>query len=121
MNFFYNEMLNIGILLIFATFLASVIIFLSYSFSISVPDIEKVSAYECGFEPYEDARNIFDVRFYLVAVLFIVFDLEAVYFFPWCVSLSFLTNEGLFSMFDFILELLVGYYYASESGALDWQ
>jgi len=55
---------------------------LSYTFSTSNPDVEKVSAYECGFDPYEDARNVFDVRFYLVAILFIIFDLEAVYFFP---------------------------------------
>jgi NADH:ubiquinone oxidoreductase subunit 3 (subunit A) len=113
-------MLNIGILLVFATFLASVIIFLSYSFSISVPDIEKVSAYECGFEPYEDARNIFDVRFYLVAVLFIVFDLESIYFFPWCTSFSFLNYNGFFSMLDFIIELLIGYIYVWQVGGLEW-
>lgn len=82
MSFFYNESLNIFILLIFSVILSFVIILLSYSFSSSVPDVEKVSAYECGFDPYEDARNVFDVRFYLVAILFIIFDLEAVYFFP---------------------------------------
>lgn len=82
MLLFYDESLKIGILLLFSIFLSFVIIFLSYALSSSDPDVEKVSAYECGFDPYEDARNVFDVRFYLVAILFIIFDLEAVYFFP---------------------------------------
>jgi len=71
----------------------------------SKPDSEKLSAYECGFDPYEDARNVFDVRFYLVAILFIIFDLEAVYFFPWSVSISFLSLEGFWGMIDFLVEL----------------
>ena len=70
---------------------------------------------------YEDARNVFDVRFYLVAILFIIFDLEAVYFFPWCVSLSFLSSDGFWGMIDFIIELIAGYIYAWEVGALEWE
>ena len=120
-SFFYTESLNILILLIFSVILSFVIILLSYSFSSSAPDVEKVSAYECGFDPYEDARNVFDVRFYLVAILFIIFDLEAVYFFPWCVSLSLLNTEGLWGMMDFIIELLIGFIYAWEAGALNWE
>lgn len=121
MTLFYLESSKIGILLIFATILSCLIIFLSYSFSVSLPDVEKVSTYECGFDPYEDARNVFDVRFYLVAILFIIFDLEAVYFFPWCISFSFLNGEGFWGMLDFIIELLVGFIYAWEVGALDWE
>ena len=121
MTFFHNESLQIGIFLIFAIVLAFLIIFLSYTFSTSTPDVEKVSAYECGFDPYEDARNIFDVRFYLVAILFIIFDLEAVFFFPWCVSFSLLNPEGLWGMLDFIIELLIGFIYAWEAGALNWE
>lgn len=120
-NLLQVELAKIGILLIFAIILSCIIIFLSYFLSDSSPDVEKVSAYECGFDPYEDARNVFDVRFYLVAILFIIFDLEAVYFFPWCVSLSSLNFEGVWGMIDFIIELLVGYYYAWEVGALDWE
>jgi len=101
-------------------FLACLIIILSYSFSVSNSDSEKVSSYECGFDPYEDARNTFDIRFYLVAILFIIFDLEAIYFFPWCVSISFLNMTSTFGMLDFIIELLVGYYYAFKIGALNW-
>lgn len=118
---FFKDISSIGILLLFSLILASIIILLSYSFSLSSPDVEKVSAYECGFDPYEDARNVFDVRFYLVAILFIIFDLEAVYFFPWCVTLSFLNAEGFWCMMDFIIELMVGFIYAWEVGALNWK
>ena len=121
MTLFYSEFSKVGILFIFSVFLASIILFLSYRLSTYNPDTEKVSAYECGFDPYDDARNVFDVRFYLVAILFIVFDLEAVYFFPWCVSLSFLNLDGLWGMIDFILELLIGFIYAWEVGALEWE
>jgi NADH:ubiquinone oxidoreductase subunit 3 (subunit A) len=121
MTLFYNEFSKIGLLFLFSIFLASIILFLSYRLSTYNPDTEKVSAYECGFDPYDDARNVFDVRFYLVAILFIVFDLEAVYFFPWCVSLSFLNLDGLWGMIDFILELLIGFIYAWEVGALEWE
>jgi len=86
-----------------------------------MPDSEKVSAYESGFDPYEDARNCFDIRFYLVAILFIIFDLEAVYFFPWCISFSFLNIDTFYLMLDFIIELIVGFFYAWEVGALEWE
>lgn len=119
-SLFYTELTKIGFFFLFAVILAFAIILASYAFSISVPDVEKVSAYECGFDPYEDARNVFDVRFYLVAILFIVFDLESVFFFPWCVSLSAMNGEGIWAMLDFIIELLAGYYYVWEVGALDW-
>jgi NADH-quinone oxidoreductase subunit A len=121
MTLFYQEFSKILILLCFSLFLASIILFLSYRLSAYNPDVEKVSAYECGFDPYEDARNVFDIRFYLVAILFIIFDLEAVYFFPWCVSLSFLSSDGFWGMIDFIAELIAGYIYAWEVGALEWE
>ncbi len=120
MTLFYTEFSKIGIFFLFSCFLSSLIFFLSLRFSASNPDSEKLSAYECGFDPYEDARNVFDVRFYLVAILFIIFDLEAVYFFPWCVSLSYISIEGFWGMLDFIIELLVGFIYAWEIGALEW-
>lgn len=121
MTLFYNEFSKIGILFFFSIFLASIILFLSFRLSTYNPDAEKLSAYECGFDPYEDARNVFDVRFYLVAILFIIFDLEAVYFFPWCVSFSFLNVDGFWVVLDFIFELLIGFIYAWEVGALDWE
>jgi len=121
MTLFYQEFSKIAILFLFSIFLASLIIFLSYRFSTYNPDSEKLSAYECGFDPYEDARNVFDVRFYLVAILFLLFDLEAAYFFPWCISLSFLSLDSLWGMFDFIFELMFGFIYAWKVGALDWE
>jgi len=121
MTLFYQEFKKIFLLFIFSICLASLILCLSYLFSIYNPDTEKVSAYECGFDPYEDARNVFDVRFYLVALMFLIFDLEAVYFFPWCVSLSFLSLDALWGMTDFIVELAIGFVYAWVVGALDWE
>ena len=89
------------------------------------PYAQKQAPYECGFDafdaPLQNARRQFDVQFYLVAILFIIFDLEAVYFFPWCVSVSFLNAEGFWGMIDFIVELLAGFIYAWEVGALDWE
>jgi len=115
-----TEIYKIGLLFLFSVFLSLFILFLSLRVGANNPDSEKVSAYECVFDPYEDARNVFDIRFYLVAILFIIFDLEAVYFFPWCASFSFINTEGFFSMIDFTLELLVGFIYAWEIGALEW-
>ncbi len=118
---FYIETSNISLFFVFSVCLAFLIICMSYFFSVATPDVEKVSAYECGFDPYEDARNVFDVRFYLVSILFLIFDLEAVFFFPWCVSISHLSESSVWVMVDFILELLVGYIYAWKVGALDWK
>jgi len=121
MTLFYTEVSGLGLLFVFSTILASVIIGFSFLASNSNPDFEKVSAYECGFDPYEDARNVFDVRFYLIAILFIVFDLEAVYFFPWSVAYEFLNTDGFWVMFDFILELIAGFIYAWQVGTLSWK
>jgi len=116
--FFYTS--KIFFFIIFSIFLAFMIIFLSLRLSYNSPDSEKLSSYECGFDPYEDARNVFDVRFYLIAILFLLFDLEAAYFFPWSISISFFTMDGIYGMIDFLLELLIGYIYTYKSNSLDW-
>ena len=85
------------------------------------PYDEKVSAYECGFEAFDDARRRFDVRFYLVAILFIIFDLEVAFLFPWAVSLSHIGLFGFFSMLAFLAVLTVGFIYEWNKGALDWE
>ena len=85
------------------------------------PDPAKNSAYECGFEPFDDARSQFDVRFYLVAILFIVFDLEAAFLFPWAVSLDLTGWAGWGTMMVFLGELAIGLAYAWKKGALDWE
>lgn len=121
MSLFHQEISKIFVVIVFSIILGLLIIFLSLRVGSSKPNVEKLSAYECGFDPYEDARNVFDVRFYLVAIFFLIFDLEAVYFLPWCVTLSFLNLESFWCMTDFIFELLVGYVYAFKIGALDWE
>ena len=121
MLLFYQKFYIIGLFLSASIFLALFILFLSYRVSAYNPDLEKLSTYECGFDPYEDARNNFDVRFYLVAILFLIFDLETIFFFPWTISLSFITNNGFFGMIDFIIELFAGFIYAWQVGALEWE
>lgn len=121
MTIFREEYLPILFLLFFSIFLATIILFLSFILGPQNPDSEKISAYECGFDPYEDARNSFDVRFYLVAILFIIFDLEAMFFFPWCVTLSTTNSVAYWGMIDFIIELIIGFIYAWKIGALDWE
>jgi len=103
-----------------AILLSLIIIALSYFLAVQNPETEKLSAYECGFEPYEDARNIFDVRFYLIAILFIIFDIETMFLFPWIISLSKLPLIGFWSMIDFVVELSVGLFYIWYMGALTW-
>ena len=119
-SFLYFEFLPILLFLGIAIILALIIVTLSYVLSIQNPDTEKLSSYECGFEPYEDARNIFDVKFYIVAILFILFDIEAMFLLPWSVSLSQLSTLGFWSMIDFIIELGVGFVYIWYVGALEW-
>jgi NADH-quinone oxidoreductase subunit A len=85
------------------------------------PYAEKLSAYECGFEAFDDARRRFDVRFYLVAILFIIFDLEVAFLFPWAVSLSEIGLFGFLSMLGFLGVLTVGFVYEWRKGALDWE
>ncbi|WP_422343947.1 NADH-quinone oxidoreductase subunit A [Parasphingorhabdus sp.] len=85
------------------------------------PDPEKLSEYECGFPAFEDSRSQFDVRFYLVAILFIIFDLEAAFLFPWAVSLGQIGWVGWSSMMIFLIILTVGFIYEWKMGALDWE
>ena len=87
----------------------------------SSPDSEKGSPYECGFEAFEDSRMKFDVRFYLVAILFIIFDLEIAFFIPWAVVLDKLGMIGFVAMLVFISELVIGFIYVWKKGALEWE
>lgn len=85
------------------------------------PDAEKLSAYECGFEAFGDARGKFDVQFYLVSILFIIFDLEIAFLFPWAITLSETGVFGFWSMFTFLAVLTIGFIYEWKKGALEWQ
>jgi NADH-quinone oxidoreductase subunit A len=109
------------VILIVGLGLACVIFGLSASLSTASVDVEKLSAYECGFDPFEDARNTFDVRFYLVAILFIIFDLEVAFMLPWSVQLASLSSVGFWSMMVFLVLLTVGFVYEWRKGALEWE
>jgi len=93
----------------------------SYFIAVQNPDSEKVSAYECGFAPFEDARNKFDVRFYIIAILFLLFDMEIIYLFPWSISLYSIGFQGCWIMILFLFILIIGFVYEIIKKALDWQ
>ena len=118
---FLTEYLSIIIFLFIALFLSIGFIVLNYLASPSNPDPEKLSAYECGFEAFDDSRMEFDVRFYLVAILFIIFDLEIAFLFPWAISLGSIGLLGFVSMMIFLFILTVGFIYEWKKGALDWE
>ena len=101
--------------------LAVVIVLASFVIARQRPDSEKLSPYECGFEPFADARARFDVRFYLVAILFIIFDLEVAFLFPWAVSLGKIGLFGFWSMIVFLGVLTIGFIYEWRKGALEWE
>jgi NADH-quinone oxidoreductase subunit A len=101
--------------------LAIVIVLASFVAANQRPDSEKLSPYECGFEPFADARSKFDVRFYLVSILFIIFDLEVAFLFPWAVSLGSIGLFGFWSMIVFLAVLTVGFIYEWKKGALEWE
>jgi len=115
------EYLPILIFLGIALGLALVFVLASLIAGPSRPDPEKSSAYECGFEAFDDARSKFDVRFYLVAILFIIFDLEVAFLFPWAVSLGKIGLFGFWSMMVFLGVLTVGFIYEWKKGALEWE
>ncbi len=120
-EFMLSEYLLIFIFLVISLVLSCVIFGLSYVLSSKSIDKEKISAYECGFNPFEDSRNQFDVRFYLVAILFIIFDLEVSFLFPWAVVLGKLTLFGFWTMFVFLGVLTIGFVYEWKKGALEWE
>ena len=118
---FLKDYLSIIIFLFIAIGLSVGFIVLNYFFSPKNPDSEKLSAYECGFEAFGDSRMEFDVRFYLVAILFIIFDLEIAFLFPWAISLGSIGLLGFCSMMIFLFILTVGFIYEWKKGALDWE
>ena len=118
---FLSEYLSIIIFLFISLLLSIGFIIINYIASPSNPDPEKLSAYECGFEAFGDSRMEFDVRFYLVAILFIIFDLEIAFLFPWAVSLGNIGALGFWSMMIFLAILTIGFIYEWKKGALEWE
>ena len=115
------EYLPILIFIGIAIAIAGIAVGGSYIIATQTPDVAKTSTYECGFDPFEDARHKFDVRFYLVAILFIIFDLEVAFLFPWAVTLGKIGVFGFWSMMIFLTILTIGFIYEWRKGALEWE
>ena len=116
-----REYLPILLFLGLAIVLAAVLALLPFVAATRAPDPEKNSTYECGFEPFGDSRKQFDVRFYLVAILFIIFDLEVAFLFPWAITLGEIGVYGFWSMMIFLAILTIGFIYEWKKGALEWE
>lgn len=112
---------SILVFLAIALGLSLVLVVIPFILGKQKPDAEKLSPYECGFEPFSDARGKFDVQFYLVAILFIIFDLEIAFLFPWAISLGEIGEFGFWSMVVFLGVLTIGFIYEWKKGALEWQ
>lgn len=119
--FLWQEYTAILIYIIIGILVSIVLLVISWVLSTQKGDAEKVSAYECGFSPFADTRRQFDVRFYLVAILFIIFDLEVSFLFPWSAVLGRLEVLGYWSMFVFLTILTAGFAYEWKKGAIEWQ
>ncbi len=116
-----TEYLPIMIFLGLAIALGAILILAAAIVAVRNPDAEKTSAYECGFNAFDDARMKFDVRFYLVAILFIIFDLEVAFLFPWAVAFKDISMVGFWSMIVFLGVLTIGFAYEWKKGALEWE
>ena len=117
---FLKNYLSIFIFFLVSVALSIFVFFLPYLLSSKSYDKEKLSSYECGFNPFEDTKNEFDIKFYTIAILFIIFDLEIGFLFPFSLCLENVAKLGLFSMYFFLIILTVGFIYEWKKGALDW-
>ena len=115
-----SSYLPVIIFIAVSVLIAGVLLVMPYIVAYRAPDPEKLSAYECGFNSFDDARMKFDIRFYLVSILFIIFDLEAAFLFPWAVSFNATGWFGFFSMMVFLAVLTIGFIYEWKKGALEW-
>lgn len=115
-----TEYLILLVFVLFSIILTVIIIGASYFLAKQNPEPEKLSTYECGFEPHEDTRHVFDVKFCVIAIIFLLFDLEITFLVPWCASISKLDLLSFWSMIDFVIELGVGFFYIWYVQALVW-
>lgn len=111
-----NSLIYIGV----SFFITILLLFISYMFSLKQPKHEKMSAYECGFAPFDDLRRVFDIQFYLVGLLFMLFDLEIAFIFPWVLSLDFQMAWSFWVMVYFIIIITLGFVYEWKKGVLNW-
>ena len=115
-----SDYLPLVVFIAIATVVAGVLLVAPFIVAYKKPDAEKLSAYECGFNPFDDARMKFDVRFYLVAILFIIFDLEVSFLFPWAVAFGEIGAFGFWAVMIFLAVLTIGFIYEWRKGALEW-
>ena len=115
-----SDYLPLIIFIVLATGLSAALLLAPFLIAYQAPDAEKLSAYECGFNAFDDARMKFDIRFYLVSLLFIIFDLEVAFLFPWAVSFRDIGPLGFWSMMTFLFVLTIGFVYEWMKGALEW-
>jgi len=121
MKIIFFDYFIIFLFFVISFFLSLLLFSLSFILTPQKPDQEKVSAYECGFNPFADARSTFDIRFYLVAILFLIFDLEISFLFPWAIVLNNILSFGFWSMIIFLVILTIGFIYEWFKGALEWE
>jgi len=121
LEIFLGEYLPIAVFFAIAIGLSAAFVLSAFVLGNQRPDDEKMAAYECGFDAFDDSRRQFDVRFYLVAILFIIFDLEVAFLFPWAVALGGIGLYGFWSMMLFLAVLTVGFIYEWKKGALEWE
>ncbi|MHC5307322.1 NADH-quinone oxidoreductase subunit A [Bartonella sp. LJL80] len=115
-----SSYLPVLIFIVVSALISGVLLVMPYIVAYRSPDPEKLSAYECGFNSFDDARMKFDIRFYLVSILFIIFDLEVAFLFPWAVSFGAMGWFGFWSMMVFLAVLTIGFIYEWKKGALEW-
>jgi NADH-quinone oxidoreductase subunit A len=121
MEAFLQEYFSIIVFFAIALFVSIFLLLIPFVISPKKPYGEKLSVYECGFEPFGDSRGRFDIRFYLVGILFIIFDLEVAFLFPWAITLGKIGLLGFWSMMGFLLTLTIGFIYEWKKGALEWE
>jgi NADH-quinone oxidoreductase subunit A len=120
MLIFRSDYLGLFIFFLVSLFFSLFLFIISYFVSLKNVDFEKWTSYECGFEPYDDSRQVLDIHFFIIAILFVIFDLEVVLMLPWAISISILGTFGFWVMLVFLLFLIIGFFYEWSYGALDW-
>jgi NADH-quinone oxidoreductase subunit A len=120
MSYYYSSYNSLFFYIMLIFIIVSIILGICYIISGNNLYYEKTSGYECGFDPFSDAREPFYVKFYLIAILFIIFDVEIIFFFPWIFSLVQISFYGLYVMYIFLMILLIGFIYEWKKGSLDW-
>lgn len=119
-SFYHYDYFLLCSVFLVSLLLSSILFFISFIFIFRNYDIEKISIYECGFDPFEDTLGRFDIRFYLVSILFLIFDIEVIFLFPWALALSAVGHFGFLIVYVFLLLLTLGFLYEWFRGALEW-